>query len=487
MKPSCLLIMAAILLCVAGLESRAQVSVNDNDSLLTQISSHYLDRVAKQTSSLTEKVDKKSVKLLRKLKRREERLQAILLRVDSISAKSFFEIAQDKYDQLSGSLRQKATGGAQQMTGEYLPYFDSLKGSLSFLNKNKSLLPSLKSEKLNRAFGEVQQLQDKLGKADAIKEFIRDRKQQIQEMLNRYTNLPKSAIKVLGKYKADAFYYAAQIRDYKETFRDPDKLQRTTLAILNRIPAFQQFMKEHSELGSLFNLPANYSSALALSGLQTRDQVQQAISSQLGGGANISQIVSQQVQGAQSQLGQFKQKLNILGAGSGDIDMPDFKPNDQRTKSFLQRLEFGTNMQSTKSNYFWPMTTDLALTVGYKLNDKNSIGIGASYKMGWGKDIKHIAFTSEGIGLRSYLDINIKKSFYASGGFEYNYQKAFKKVQQLYTLNDWKKSGLLGITKIVSVKSNVFKKTKLQLLWDFLSYQQRPRTEPFKFRVGYNF
>ena len=91
------------------------------------------------------------------------------------------------------------------------------------------------------------------------------------------------------------------------------------------------------------------------------------------------------------------------------------------------------------------------------------------------------------MGLRSFLDIKIKKSFYASGGFEYNYQKPFYETQQLFKVKDWQQSGLLGITKIVSIKSNVFKKTKLQILWDFLSYQQKPRSQPIKFRVGYNF
>ena len=121
------------------------------------------------------------------------------------------------------------------------------------------------------------------------------------------------------------------------------------------------------------------------------------------------------------------------------------------------------------------------------MNDKNIIGIGASYKIGWGKDIKHIVITSQGMGLRSFLDIKVKKSFYASGGFEYNYQKPFNEAQQLYNLDDWQQSGLLGITKIVSIKTKLFKKTKLQLLWDFLSYRQSPRAQPIKFRVGYNF
>jgi hypothetical protein len=55
-------------------------------------------------------------------------------------------------------------------------------------------------------------------------------------------------------------------------------------------------------------------------------------------------------------------------------------------------------------------------------------------------------------------------------------------------VNDWTRSGLVGISKVVSLNSKFFKKTKVQLLWDFLWYTQIPRTAgPFKFRVGYNF
>ncbi len=484
MRRYCLVVSITVLLCTVYTNACAQDSVS---VYLSQVRAKYLDRVSKESSSISDKIDKKSLKLLRRLQKKEARLKKILYNVDSLNTQQLFAGAEEKYRSLSNKLLQKIPGPAGRMTGEYLRYYDSLKGSLSFLNSNKNILSAIKSEKLDKAIGELNGLQSKLQEADNIKEFIRQRKQQLTEILNRYTSLPASASRLLGKYKSDVYYYAAQIRDYKETFRDPDKMERAALTILNKVPAFQQFMKEHSELGGLFNLPGNYGSALALSGLQTRDQVQQLIAGQFGSGANVSQVLSQQVSAAQSQLDQFKQKLNILGGGSGDIDMPNFKPNNQRTKTFFQRLEYGTTMQSTRSNYFFPTTTDLALTVAYKLNDKNSVGLGAGYKIGLGKDIKHIAFTSEGLSLRSFVDIHIKKSFFATGGFEYNYQMPFKKVGQLYNIDDWQKSGLLGITKIVSVNSKVFKKTKLQLLWDFLSYYQRPQTQHIKFRVGYNF
>jgi len=219
--------------------------------------------------------------------------------------------------------------------------------------------------------------------------------------------------------------------------------------------------------------------------------INQYLTARFGGATNYNQVIRQNIQSAQGQVDELKNKLLSMGDGSigssTDLDIPDFKPNNQKTKSFFQRLEYGTNMQTAHGTSWFTITTDLGLALGYKLNDKNVIGIGASYKLGWGKDIHHIDMSSQGAGLRSFADIKIKKIFFLSGGFEYNYQKAFSSLRQIYPLNDWQRSGLIGMSKIVALKTKFFKKTKIQLLWDFLSYRQRPQTQAFKFRIGYNF
>ena len=65
--------------------------------------------------------------------------------------------------------------------------------------------------------------------------------------------------------------------------------------------------------------------------------------------------------------------------------------------------------------------------------------------------------------------------------------REFKTMDDLKYLNAWQQSGLIGLSKVLSLKTKFFKKTKLQLLWDFLSYQQVPATKPFLFRIGYTF
>jgi hypothetical protein len=200
-------------------------------------------------------------------------------------------------------------------------------------------------------------------------------------------------------------------------------------------------------------------------------------------GAGGGNPMQSQLQAAQGQMDQLKDKINKLGGGNSDMAMPDgFKPNSQKTKSFLQRLEYGFNVQSQGSNNFLPSISDLALTVGYKINDKSTLGVGASYKLGWGRPFNDIHVSSEGVGLRSFLDIKAKGSIWITGGYELNYLQAFSKFDDLKKPDVWQRSGLLGLTKKYKIGK---KQGNMQLLWDFLSYSQVPKAQAIKFRVGY--
>lgn len=494
MRKKLLFIKAAFGLCLLLCQTTCAQDGCTAIERVIQFPSRYITKVQNRFSHVDEHLTKQTEKYLQRLTKQENKLKRKLSRIDSAAAQRVFGNAQEQYNKLSDKLKNTTASAANTTGGEYLPYVDSIKGSLSFLQQNNQLLSS--SENLQRSVQgsllQVNQVQSKLQQAEQIKAFIRNRKQQIKEALSKYTNLPKGITNSFTEYNKQAYYYDQQVKEYKDILNDPDKMITKGLSLLNKLPAFKEFMQQHSELASLFRLPDNYGAPQSLAGLQTRAQVQQQIQAQLASaGPNAQQYLQQNLQAAKSQLNQLKDKINKLGGSSGDMEMPDFKPNDQKTKNFWQRLEYGTNFQTARSNYFFPTTTDLALSVGYKINNNSTIGIGASYKMGWGRDIRHIDITHEGMGLRSFLDMKLKGSFYASGGFEYNYQSGLPPASSggggIETANTWSKSGLMGISKVVSIKSKFFRKTRLQLLWDFLSYQQEPKTQPIKFRVGYNF
>ena len=449
----------------------------------------FLSSIQRKTNYLDEQLTKQTEKYLRNLAKKEEKIKKKLCEADPAAAKQAFA-AGLQYDSLAKKIKTDAGAGSNAISnsGEYLPYVDSLQTSLNFLDKNPQLLNSPKQiAELQQTLASLQQLRAHMQDAAQAQQYIQARKQQLKQSIDQSIN--GSVVgKYLDEYKKSSYYYSEQVREYKESLNDPDKILQKALVLLNKLPAFQNFIKQNGMLAGLFSVPGNYGTSQALVGLQTRDQVQQLIQAQISsGGPNAMGQLQSSLETAHAQLDQLKDKLSKLGAGSNDMDMPGFKPNPQKTKSFLKRIEFGTNIQTTRTTYYFPTVTDFALTAGYKLNGNSTIGIGGSYKLGWGSGINHINFTSEGLGLRSFVDVRLKKSFFASGGFEYNYEQHFASLNQLRSMYDWSRSGLLGISKIVSLNGKLIKKTKVQLLWDFLSYSQRPQTTPIKFRVGYNF
>ena len=442
--------------------------------------SEYLSRVSSRVNSVQEKLDRYSDKALFSLQKQEERMHKKLSKLDSSKAKQVFASAQSRYDALQRKLDNPGSASS------YIPFLDTLKTSLKFLEQNKALLSSVKDAagKLTEAFSKVKLLEDQLRKSENIQSFIRERKQYLQQQLQGL-----GFVGELKKLNKQAYYYTAQVKEYKEVLKDPSKIERKALELLSKTKAFKDFMRKNSQLASLFRLPGEEPSAASLQGLQTRTSVSALIQERIGsGGPNAEALVRENIQAAQAQLSALKNKAASLGQGSigsaGDGELPDFKPNSQKTKSFLERLELGTNLQTQKGSRYFPITSDIGLSLGYKLNDKSIIGLGASYKLGLGTGWNHIAVSHQGLGLRSFVDYKLKGSIFISGGYEQNYRSQFRSIEQLKEYSAWQTSGLLGLSKKYKVSQKF--KGEMKLLWDFLSYQQIPRTQPILFRIGYS-
>ncbi len=438
----------------------------------------------KQYERMEKRLTKQTENYLNKLQKKEAAIQKKLQSTDSTKAKAYAKNTHQLYSQLQNKIKQPVT--KVQTLKTYFPVLDSIQTLTQYINKYNSQLNNIPAEKLaalQSLQGTVYRLQGQMQNATDIKTIIKERKEQLKQQFN---NTYDKEITALNK---EAYYYQAQVDEYRNMLKDPDKLTAKLLSTAREIPLFKDFISRNSWIAQLFPSPQNSSSnsVQALAGLQTRTQVQQLISQQIGATAgtqvNPQQFLQQQLQGAQSQLNQLKDKVNSVGGSSSDIAIPDFKPNNQKTKSFLQRLEYGLNIQSQKTNYQLPATTDLTLTAGYKLNDKSVIGLGAGYKLGWGKPINEIRMSSQGVNLKSYADIRLKGSIWISGGYEKNYLEAFSNIP-MWEDHKWQTSGLIGITKKVKIGK---KTSNMQLLWDFLSYSQVPRGEPIKYRIGYTF
>jgi hypothetical protein len=472
-----------LLSSMAVMGQRAEPGKNDS----IYVSGSLLKKMAKTIDRNNLALARNTDKYYQKLARQEKRLFQLIARTDSTLLTSMPCAAAISNNLYTEKLKRKAAQLAEgKWKGAYLPYLDSLTGALSFL-KTQKLAGVVGSEELTGALTNLKAVQ---GRLQAAAEMQKGLQEQYTSLGNFLKNNQLLQGKILRQWEACQKQWAYQSQ-YLEAFRaawkQPDKAEEKLLAVLQDNSYFRDFMSRHAPLAALFHLPAGYANSTALPGnLQTRAQTDQLLQRQLtAAGPNAQDMMRSSLAQGQSQIQGVRSKIKEKLEGKGDISMPDYKVNTQKTRTFLQRLEWGTNFQTSRSNAFYPTTADLGLSVGYKLNNRSIVGIGASYKLGMGKDIRAIQFSGEGMGLRSFIDYQLKGSFYLSGGFEYNYQPLQEFAANPYQIRDWTRSGLLGVSKVVSLQSKFFKKTKLQLLWDFLNLQPDIAGK-IKFRFNYS-
>lgn len=265
-------------------------------------------------------------------------------------------------------------------------------------------------------------------------------------------------------------------------------MEQLLISEISKLRAFKKFFAENSELSRLFALPSTYDNAASLvnlDGLQTRSSIDQLLLDRFGT-INAPMMPSTNASGG-GDLQSLRNQLNSFNErtyknGSVDNDIPG-KVNSQRVKTLKQRIEVGYNIQSQRSQYYFPATSDLGLSLGDKLSAKSTMGIGASYKVGLGNGWNDIKISHQGVSLRSFYDLQFKGSMFFSGGYEMNYRSIIHSVDILKDKNSWQKSGLIGVGKQYKLRGKM--KGDIKILWDFLSYNQVPRTQSIIWRFGY--
>ncbi len=461
------------------------VATAAQDSLLQksqELPGKYFQQITEKSRKYERLVEKRTEKALERMMRQEQKLQAKLMKVDSLAAKNIFTNSLDSMRGLQSRLKSKTQVITGALNGQAGSYLDSLSGTLGFLKDAKGLLGKAgdAKAKLGKSMDQVAALKSKLQQAEQVRNYIRERRNLLKSELGKYTGMTKD----LQKINKEAYYYAQQLKEYQTVFKDRKKAEAKAMELLQKLPAYKDFMARNTQIARLFNLTAGGGANVEqqLEGLQTRAQVEQLIQERVGGGGpNASQAIRQQMEAARSQMDELKKNFPDLDNAA---EMPDFKPNEMKTKSFLSRLEFGSNVQFQRSNQFFPTTGDFAGQVGYKFSKNGIAGLGASYKLGMGTGFNNIRFSHQGMGIRSFADYKLKGTFFVNGGFEFNYNPNFNNPNQYTNAQYWTRSALLGIAKKYKINNKL--KGNMTLLYDFLHNSQVPRTDPVKFRVGYN-
>jgi len=461
---------------------------DSTDLHLLKLADRYTEKVNDKVGAFNHEIEKQTEKALDRILKEEKKLKKKVGKIDSLKAARLFDYSIDSLKKLQSILKSKTDKITGKLQGDYFPYSDTLTQSLSFLKKTIIGTEADKiKNKLNSTLDLTGQMQSKLAAVEQVNEYLKQRKEVLLSNLSGMVGLTKN----IDKIKKEVWYYRSRIAEAKNTLKDPDKIERVVLNALQKVPAFQKFLQSNSQLSGLFAAPASFPSIASgpstpvVNGLPPRADVQQAIQNAFPStGGNVTGMVQQQVSNAGTELNNLQDKINLLG-GMGNKEMPDFTPNTQRTKSFRKRLEYGINIQFGRAVNFLPASCDIGFQVGYKLNDKNSIGVGTAYTIGLGTGWNHINLTNESVGLRTYVKTKLKGQFYLQGGGEWNYRMQFKSLRELKNYQVWQSSALLGLVKNYKIGKKI--SGNVQLLYDFLYRQHNPVSQPLLFRVGYNF
>jgi hypothetical protein len=449
---------------------------------ITEVPLKFIRNTNDKIDKYSNRLSSKTQKTLEKLSKWEAKIKKLLEKSSPQTAQQLFGEGRETFASMLAKVKE-GKSLVEENRKRYDQYRDQLSTNIKYLETQKEQLDNKYLQPLTKAKQKIKELDETVEETETAEKLIKERKKQL--LTEAYKVLGKS--KYLKKINEESFYFSETLQNYKNIFSEPGKAEQKALELLGKIPAVKEFVQQNSMLASLFGSPSSGGSTASLTGLQTRASVNSLISNRISaGGPNAAAQISANMQAAQAELSKLKDKIIKAGGGSSNGELPDFKPKEVKSQTFKQRLEYNTNFNISKPSALQPNTADVAFGIGYKITDKSIIGIGASYKMGFGS-IQAINITGEGVGLRSYINHKLKKNFFITGGYEMNYNTAFKNLNTLQDLSVWNSSGLVGLSKKVKVKTKLFKETTFQLLYDMLHHNHTPVTQQVIFRVGYGF
>ncbi|HSK12512.1 MAG TPA: hypothetical protein VK907_04805, partial [Phnomibacter sp.] len=276
------------------------------------------------------------------------------------------------------------------------------------------------------------------------------------------------------KWQKEVHSLKTRAQQYKETISDPQKMETEALRLLNRLPAFKEFMSKNGELARLFGPPSggNVSGAAGatpIAGLQTRESLAAQLASRFGddflaSGGGLQQQLQQGMEQlsaqAQPPLGQLPGWDGLMEKGESYLDKLNTELTPQQKEmaelkamALKKRLEASWNLQSATRLQNFPAVRDVGLSLGYKLHPHITTGLGIAYKFALGTSWKDIEWTHEGFGLRSFVEWRLTsatgklfKNIWLLGCFEMNYWERIGNTVQWKDMA-WQKSGLVGVSK----------------------------------------
>ncbi|MDR2272049.1 MAG: hypothetical protein LBF27_14180 [Sphingobacterium sp.] len=421
-----------VLISLLSLFDNRETHAQDGEENKNQALS-YLDSRTSGLEKYLKRSERIQQKLLRRLKKKEVRLQQKLAAKDSTLYLQYVAMPLT-YDSIASLSNDTATlnkrGGKRNAT------IDSLKGMQAFIQKQRAKLngaAGLAGKELPDAdyTSKLTELQSKLNAEQQVKDLIQQRSNALEQLAGGKN------IAGLQSIQKDVYYAKEKIKAWRDLADDPDKAEEQAMEYLQGVEGFQQYLNPNKNaFGGLGNSAT--AADLQRMGYQTKGQMQQMLQEKFGGNLQaVQQSMSEQVQQfseklndvtgkvneGKTALNEAKQSLNEAKAVKDKIkhiEKPGFKKNPERGKPFWQRIETQYNFQTTRatSDGLRPAMLELGASVAFKHTPKLSYGIGIGTSIGLGQNWQNIKLSYEGISARAYADWLLLYGFSAQIGYE---------------------------------------------------------------------
>lgn len=479
------------------------------------IAQKYLDSRTSDLSQYLNRSEKIQQRLLKKLKRKENKIARELAAKDSALYRNYINqrLSYDSIARLS-----QDTSALNRLAKKKSSLVDSLKGVQNFIQKQNGKLSGITAlaDKVGISTpyaDELNKLQQQLSAGQHIDDLIKQRTSNLEQLAGSQN------ISGLQSIQKNVYYAQEKMKAFKKLADDPDEAEEEALEYLQGTEGFSQYLNNNQ---NAFGGLGNNASAEDLQrlGFQTKQSVNKLLTDKLGNNLNaVQQQMAQQVKDYSEKLSSITGKVKEAKQGITEakqtinearqtkdklkhIEKPTFKKNPERGKPIKQRIEIQYTFQTTRASTdeLRPAMLELGAAVAFKHTPRLSYGIGIGLSTGLGRNWQNIKLTYEGVSARAFVDWKALYGFSLQAGYE----RIFRPANRPY-LNDQpdnndpskpvvednilkksfggqQQSAYIGIMKRYRINSKV---NGTFLIGYNLLWQQEGLRSPFLLRFGY--
>ncbi len=457
----------------------------------------YLKKIERKNERHVAQEEKKTAKFLSKLSKKEKELFAQMdsTKLDSSVVKNGFSKIEEQFNKEENSPEQLLTKFSQPTTieksislgnisenldGQIKDYLKQQLTATSFLEDTSCTTCVKLKKQTDKAKASIAKTSEKLEKLKETQAKIKSQ----QEKLKNYGIATPELGGKLKEMEKSCYYYNQGMNGFNDLYTAPSKGIESGL--LKRLSFNKDFKLFSGKLNAL-PISADNLSALGggtpdMTGYQTKSQVQAMLPQNAQG--ITPEAKSQIIANIQESVTKFSELRDEQPNLAMFKDKPEFKVNPYKGLPLRKRLVPSFTFQPQVKTPNAPITIDVGATLGFKLTERLTPMIGGSTKIGLGEDIRHLAFSYEGIVARAGFDTKLIYGFSFQGWYESTlkpYPTYLAKEDRM--TNKPQPSLIAGICNTYKISKKV--SGTFMIGYDFFYNKHTPYTSPWVIRMGW--